>query len=410
MRISIIQPSRNNLKYLKWSYQAIRQNQGDHIVEICIADDASTDGTWEWCQQILEAGDTHFKCIRNEGPERLGHTILYDRLVNEVASYNICMIYHADMYLCPGALDAIEKHIGPKKIVSLTRIEPPLHPAGPEKLVHDFGTEPEVFDEDGLICALATIEEEGFKPDTVGVFAPWAFMKADFQEIGGHDPLYAPQSKEDSDIFNRFQLNGIQFIQTWQGFVYHMTCRGSRFNPTLTTPGTNSSEWEAQNVRSSRNFIRKWGHFVKHDALMKPIIPHKYNIAYVVSKNPTMQLIYDLEPWCDRLYIDEVLPEMIFEYQAFEQKNTKFDLSKRVFNTFNNDPEAENDIVVYIDKSNFGRDQFQALIQLPEIIEEQISEVTDPLQFDLVGMKVVVRNIATYENELIKINTQYNSK
>lgn len=410
MRISIIQPSRNNLKYLKWSYQAIRQNQGNHIVEICIADDASTDGTWEWCQQILETGDTHFKCIRNEGPERLGHTILYDRLVNEVASYNICMIYHADMYLCPGALDAIEKHIGPKKIVSLTRIEPPLHPAGPEKLVHDFGTEPEVFDEDGLICALATIEEEGFKPDTVGVFAPWAFMKADFQEIGGHDPLYAPQSKEDSDIFNRFQLNGIQFIQTWQGFVYHMTCRGSRFNPTLTTPGTNSSEWEAQNVKSSRNFIRKWGHFVKHDALMKPIIPHKYNIAYVVSKNPTMQLIYDLEPWCDRLYIDEVLPEMIFEYQAFEQKNTKFDLSKRVFNTFNNDPEAENDIVVYIDKSNFGRDQFQALIQLPEIIDEQISEVTKTLRFDLVGMKVVVRNIATYENELIKINTQYNSK
>jgi len=410
MRISIIQPSRNNLKYLKWSYQAIRQNQGDHIVEICIADDASTDGTWEWCRQILEEGDTHFKCIRNEGPERLGHTILYDRLVNEVASYDKCMIYHADMYLCPGALDAIEKHIGPKKIVSLTRIEPPLHPAGPEKLVHDFGTEPEVFDENGLICALATIEEEGFKSDTVGVFAPWAFMKSDFQEIGGHDSLYAPQSKEDSDIFNRFQLNDVQFIQTWQGFVYHMTCRGSRFNPTLTTPGTNSSEWEAQNVRSSRNFIRKWGHFVKHDALMKPVIPHKYNIAYVVSKNPTMQLIYDLEPWCDRLYIDEVLPEMIFEYQAFEQKNTKFDLSKRVFNTFNNDPEAENDIVVYIDKSNFGRDQFQALIQLPEIIEEQISEVTDPLQFDLVGMKVVVQNIATYENELIKINTQYNSK
>ena len=58
MKISFIQPSRNNLKYLKWSYQAIRQNQGDHIVEICIADDASTDGTWEWCQQILEEGDT----------------------------------------------------------------------------------------------------------------------------------------------------------------------------------------------------------------------------------------------------------------------------------------------------------------------------------------------------------------
>ena len=30
--------------------------------------------------------------------------------------------------------------------------------------------------------------------------------------------LYAPQSKEDSDIFNRFVLNGYELIQTWKGF------------------------------------------------------------------------------------------------------------------------------------------------------------------------------------------------
>ena len=47
MKISFIQPSRNNLKYLKWSYNSIRKNQGNHEVEICVADDASTDGTWE---------------------------------------------------------------------------------------------------------------------------------------------------------------------------------------------------------------------------------------------------------------------------------------------------------------------------------------------------------------------------
>ena len=43
MKISFIQPSRNNLKYLKWSYEAIRKNQGDHTVQICVADDASTE-------------------------------------------------------------------------------------------------------------------------------------------------------------------------------------------------------------------------------------------------------------------------------------------------------------------------------------------------------------------------------
>ena len=45
--ISFIQPSRNNLKYLKWSYNSIRKNLGSHH-EICWADDFSDDGTWEW--------------------------------------------------------------------------------------------------------------------------------------------------------------------------------------------------------------------------------------------------------------------------------------------------------------------------------------------------------------------------
>ena len=51
--ISFIQPSRNNLKYLKWSYNSIRKNLG-YRHEICWADDFSDDGTWEWMQEILK--------------------------------------------------------------------------------------------------------------------------------------------------------------------------------------------------------------------------------------------------------------------------------------------------------------------------------------------------------------------
>ena len=234
MKISLIQPGRNNLKYLKWSYNSIRKNQGKHDVEICVADDFSNDGTWDWCQEMMKK-DPLFKAIRNNGPTRLGHTILYDRLVNEVATHDICMIYHADMYLMPGAIDSIEKHLTDKTIVSLTRIEPPLHPDGPEKILVDFGIEPEEFREDDLLDWFTKPVDStgGYQPKhgetTEGIFAPWAFFKKDFQEIGGHDPLFAPQSKEDTDIFNRFQLNVIKFIQTWKGCVYHMTCRGSRF-------------------------------------------------------------------------------------------------------------------------------------------------------------------------------------
>ena len=61
------------------------------------------------------------------------------------------MIYHADMYLCPGALDSIEELIEPKVIVSLTRIEPPLHPDGPEKILLACGEEPERFREQAVL-------------------------------------------------------------------------------------------------------------------------------------------------------------------------------------------------------------------------------------------------------------------
>ncbi len=193
MKISFIQPSRNNLKYLKWAYGGIRKNQGNHEVEICVADDFSSDGTWEWCQERMQE-DSHFKAIRNEGPTRLGHTILYDRLINEVATHDIAIIYHADMYLAPGALDAIEKYIQPRKIVSLTRIEPPLHPPGPEKILRNFGTEPEDFPEEGFLEWFAKEQATLVDKTTGGIFAPWAFYREDFQKIGGHDPLSAPQS------------------------------------------------------------------------------------------------------------------------------------------------------------------------------------------------------------------------
>ena len=391
MKISLIQPGRNNLKYLKWSYDSIRKNQGNHEVEICVADDASTDGTWDWCLEMMDK-DPLFKALKWDGPERVGHTILYDRLVNEVATNDICMIYHADMYLCPGALDAIEDELKEKTIVSLTRIEPPLHPDGPEKILKDFGVEPEEFKEQELLEFLdSRVPNDDI---TEGIFAPWAFWKSDFQEIGGHDPLYAPQSKEDSDIFNRFQLNGIKFIQTWHGCVYHMTCRGSRRNTVDGAPNiqTNNPEWEAQNLRSTRNFIRKWGHFVKHDDFMKPIIPPKYDVGFIV-KNCNDQLLATLEPWCSNIYCNSGLRQ---HYITTEQSNTSFNLSERVL-PYNN--EKNNEILVTINEG-FNQQDFQYIQQLSEIIEDS----GEPAFHGELGNITVeiFEQMNTYEKDLIK--------
>ena len=393
MKISFIQPSRNNLKYLKWSYEAIRKNQGSHEVEICVADDASTDGTWAWCVET-EKKDPNFKWIRNEGPERLGHTILYDRLINDVATADIAMIYHADMYLCPGALDAIEKYIQPRKIVSLTRIEPPLHPPGPEKILRNFGTEPEDFPEEGFLEWFAKEQARLVNKTTEGIFAPWAFYREDFQKIGGHDPLYAPQSKEDSDIFNRFMLDGVSFIQTWEGCVYHMTCRGSRYNPTITTVGKESDEWLAQNERSTRNFIRKWGHFVQHDPLMKPVIAPKYNIGIILDAGRS-NLLALLEPWCDTIYIKNY-DLIASEYIAKEQPNTSYNLSERI-KPYDNEKNCE--VLLEVDGDVFMSEDFQIIQQLPQIIKQY----GEPGRFQLGNMVVEIIQMNEYQDQLINL-------
>ena len=397
--ISFIQPSRNNLKYLKWSYNSIRKNLG-YIHEICMADDFSTDGTWEWMQEIAES-DGNVKIHRNEGPKRLGHTILYDTLINDYATNDIVMIYHADMYALPGLDEEINKHIKPGVVVSATRIEPPLHPPGPEKILEDYGIEPEEFDELRLLR-----EYESFKKDTTtkGIFAPWAIMKEDFVSIGGHDPLYAPQSKEDSDIFNRFVLNGYQLVQTWSGFVYHMTCRGSRFadgaqrNPDgqVFMKNRETDEWLQQNHRSTRNFIRKWGHFVKHDALMKPIIPPKYDIGFVIH-SCNYETLYELEPWCSSIYVDNPL---IDSYIEQEQPNTLIDLRQRVNSKMN---KHSNDIVVEFNAREFTPQQFNYLANLSEIIDnDEDLQAGSFGEFKLGIFTITVNNLQTYEKELIK--------
>lgn len=421
MKISFIVPSRNNLKYLKWSYDSIRRNQGNHEVYICVADDASSDGTHLWCRTKAET-DPYFKWIRNDSGERLGHTILYDRIINELVETEIAMIFHADMYLAKGALDEIEKHMystilggireidddspigimpNKKTIVSLTRIEPPLHPAGVEKVIKDFGTEPEQF----LFSEFDNwlewyLRELGTGKTTEGIFAPWAFWVSDFNEIGGHDPLYAPQSKEDSDIFNRFQLNDVKFIQTWEGFVYHMTCRGSRRNTNDNAVDiyTDSPEWLAQNQRSARNFIRKWGHFVKHDTFMKPIIPHKYDIGLVVF-NCNSVLLPALEPWCSKLYVDLNEAE-VESYIEVEQPNTLFDLRNRIGKI---DEVQNHDVIVQVDGNSLNNADANYIQLLSEILSDS-GELNKSMGIG--NLQLFMNKLEPTEKDLIILKTK----
>jgi glycosyltransferase involved in cell wall biosynthesis len=310
MRISFIIPSRNNLKYLQQAVESITSCYGT-AHDIVLLDDASYDGTWEWIQTLNTENIIKY---RNAGPDRVGHTILYDKGV-ELSRTEIFTIFHADMITTPNHIPNLLKHIKPGVVVAATRIEPPLHPPGPEKHVRAYGFEPEEFKQTEFEAEVISLEKVNQDKTTSGIFAPWCMYKTDFESIGGHDALFAPMELEDSDIFNRMYLAGYELIQSRDAFVYHMTCRGSRFKDgieieaeiplpdgTIWYKPKDSEEYKALRAIKFREWWRKWGCNVLHDEFLMPIVPPKYNIAFVVKKC-NLQTLSDLEPWCDRIYI-----------------------------------------------------------------------------------------------------------
>ena len=385
-KITFVIPSRNNLEFLQLAYQSIRNLETQH--EILVLNDASTDGTQEWMESL---GDEDLIIHHNPGPDRIGIVGMFDKGI-EMAKTDIIMAFHSDMVAAPDLDKHILKHLEKGTVVSATRVEPPLHPDGPEKMLVDFGIEVEDFN----IDKFNNWANNEYKPKhdtlvTEGIFAPWCMYKEDFLAIGGHDELFAPQSKEDSDIFNRFVLNGYKVLQTWEGLVYHFTSRGSRFNKHAGGgAGLNSQEWLYTTTKNMRNFIRKWGTMVKHDSFMKPIISPKYDIGLIISNSST-ELVRALEPWCSTIYTDSD----IMEYITLEQAKTSMDLKDKV-KPYDN--EKQNQILIELKAQNFNQQDFEYLNQLPNILKDSgaIGE------FQLGNLKITIIALDTFEQKLIK--------
>jgi hypothetical protein len=192
-----------------------------------------------------------------------------------------------------------------------------------------------------------------------------------------------------------------------------MTCRGSRFKDgieieaeiplpdgTIWYKPKDSEEYKALRAIKFREWWRKWGCDVLHDDLLMPIVPPKYNIAFVV-KHCNLGLLELLEPWCDRIYIEDDEQTLTDSYIQREQPNTKFDLRKRVLTIGHNFPEGENDIVVEFDARNLNQTNYRLISQLSQVIKES-GEVGE---FELDAFTIKINNLQEYQNDLILCNT-----
>lgn len=353
--------SKNNFRYVKYAVKYIRENcyRNDHIIHIGI--DGEDVGLEDYYKNdnsiVITKGVSGIAAIYND--------------IAKNATTDFILIYHADMI----AGKDVDLHLYNqwKKglIVSATRIEPPLHPGDPAKIVENFGMWPE----EDVVDGFKKEEFNKFVQSnlnsnkiTNGVFAPWLIHKEDYWSVGGHDESFNSHS-EDRDLFNRFLLNGFDFVQPWNALVYHLTCRGGQFEHATKTEElmNRSNNWNKLATENTKKFIKKWGTSPLYDEYQYPLVVPKYNIGFNII-NQTEQITNIVEPYCSNISFDGNAP-------------------------------LSNDIIVEFDASKLTNENVQLIFQLPSILKDS-GEIGD-MEWDI--FKIQIKSLKEYQNDLIKV-------
>lgn len=378
--VTLVIPSHNNLRHLKNVYTSIRKFYKD--VEVILLDDCSTDGTWDWMTSIKDEN-----LVKYTTNKQLGHTILYDVGI-DMAKGDVVGILHADMIIGPNYLENLLKHLDKGKVVCATRIEPPLHPEGNEKIIKDFGMDFDTLNVDGFEEFVVEHQQKHKDETTRGMFAPWILYREDFQRIGGHDPLFHPFPYEDSDIFQRWILQGYELTQSRDSFVYHLTCRGHRWTEEI---GKNDDYFPIVEERARLNYIRKWGSWIKNDSFQYPIISPVYKKTLKL-RNSTIAILKILEPWFTSV-ITDLSEESLTQFIDDTQPKTMFDLTKK----FN--PEKPEDIVVEADGIHFDQESLTLIQNINDIIHQSGGIG----KFELGKLTIFIDKLEQSTSELINI-------
>ena len=399
MKISFILPSYNNLRYVKHAYRSIRTYEKlEH--EIIILDDNSDDGTFEWLDSL---SDSNLISWRNDTGSRMGISKLYDKGI-DLSTNDIFSIFHADMFIGPNYVQNLVKHLDKHTVVAATRIEPPLHLAGKEKIIRDFGMWTEDFREDDFINFVRDEQKRNKDQTTRGIFAPWMMYKEDFLRIGGHDCLNFEVVHEDSDLFQRFILAGYDIVQSRDSFVYHLTCRGHKWTDNLNLQKIDEGYTEFAKI-AEKNWKRKCNSMGPYnDEYGCPVILPKYNTCLFVENVDDINQLDNLEPLFCHTVVESV--ELVVQYLHREQQsNTPLDMSERI-STKEMEEYSDYGVKIYIDLHQLTSEDVANLQSMNSILD-QLNK-SEPLQnlsgeYQLGNIKVQIDSLDNITDSLIVV-------
>jgi GT2 family glycosyltransferase len=254
----------NNLNYLKLAIQSVRKNSYFKTAPFIIHAENCSDGTNEWLEDNKDLYnltliiETNNSTIRGIGG---GMNICAEHVTTEYI-----MFLHSDFYVTRDwdieLLRIHDKYPNEKLWVNSYRIEPNMFnsPIRPGTMFVDkeaFGAyyhnfKSNEFEEWSEEFRILNSDYEIPKGEGVSGLV----KKSVWDEVGGNDPIFAPASWEDMDLFLRMLQNNVRFILPATSVVWHFGARGShRLEENNGQTSQRQKESEQKNIHI---WVEKW--------------------------------------------------------------------------------------------------------------------------------------------------------
>jgi GT2 family glycosyltransferase len=254
----------NNLPYLKLAIESVRKNSYYKDAPFIIHAENCIDGTNEWLEEYSEIYNlTTIIEPNNEVVKGIGGGM---NICAENVKTEYIMFLHSDFYVTENwdieLLKIHENNPTENLWVNSHRVEPNMFnsPDRPGTIFvpqDAFGSyyndfQKEVFED----WAKEFILINDFEiPKGEGVSG--LVKKSIWDDIGGNDPIFAPTSWDDMDLFLRMLQYGVKFILPSKSLVWHFGARGS--HRLEENNGQTSQRQREAEHNNAKKWLEKWG-------------------------------------------------------------------------------------------------------------------------------------------------------
>ncbi len=216
---SIIIPTWNNFKFIQLCVESIRKNSALRCQIILHINDGS-DGTLEWAKQQ--------NILFSYTPDNAGICIAVN-MAAQLATNKYIIYMNDDMYCCPNWDKYLAEEINSLPddnfMLSATMIE--FNDTNNDaKIIRNFGTSVESFDEEGLLKALPSLHKNDWSGAT---WPPCVISKNKWNIIGGFSIEFSPGMASDDDFSMKMWHSGCRYFKgIGKSLVYHFQSKSTQ--------------------------------------------------------------------------------------------------------------------------------------------------------------------------------------